>query len=72
MGASVEAAAWWFIAVDDAARAQLLAEAAGTLQPIPEAVAQLTASQVGKSSSGLLSFQPLLDWITAEEPDLLD
>jgi hypothetical protein len=33
---------------------------------------RLTASQVGSSRFGWFSFQPLYDWIVAEEPDLLD
>ncbi|MBS7813669.1 class II aldolase/adducin family protein [Roseococcus pinisoli] len=71
VGQSVEAAAWRFIALDNAARAQLLAEAAGTPQPIPHDVAKLTESQIGNERGGILSFHPLWDKITAEEPDLL-
>ncbi|MBB5693004.1 class II aldolase/adducin family protein [Muricoccus pecuniae] len=72
VGATVEATAWYYLAMDNAARAQLLAEAAGTPRPIPEEVARLTAGQVGSARGGLLSFQPLWESITALEPDLLD
>lgn len=72
VGATIEAAAWWYISMEDAARAQLLAEAAGTPKPIPHDVAKLTHSQVGTEQGGYYSFQPLWDWIVAEEPDLLD
>ena len=44
-GPSVEAAAWWYIALDNACHTQLLAEAAGTPQPIDEAVARHTHSR---------------------------
>ena len=71
-GPTVEAAAWWFVAMDNAARTQLLAEAAGTPRPIPDETARLTAGQVGSAKGGLLSFQPMLDWIVSQEPDLLD
>ncbi|MCQ4159078.1 class II aldolase/adducin family protein [Roseomonas sp. GC11] len=70
-GPTVEAAAWWFIAFNNAAQAQLLAEAAGTPQPIAPEVARLTAQQVGSAKGGLLSFQPLWDKIIREEPELL-
>jgi len=72
VGTTVEAAAFWYLSMDNAAQTQLLAEAAGTPQLIDEATARLTASQVNKPNSGLLSFQPLWDLIVAQEPDLLD
>ena len=71
VGGSVEAAAWWFISMDNSAHAQLLAQAAGPLKPIAPDVARLTASQVGTDLGGYFSFQPLYDFITAAEPDLL-
>ncbi|MDB5414581.1 MAG: hypothetical protein JWR10_2916 [Rubritepida sp.] len=71
VGHTVEAAAWRFISMDNVARAQLLAEAAGTPQLIPYDVAKLTATQVGSERGGILNFHPLWDKITAEEPDLL-
>jgi ribulose-5-phosphate 4-epimerase/fuculose-1-phosphate aldolase len=71
VGQTVEAAAWRFIALDNAARAQLLAEAAGTPQLIRPDVAEQTAERVGSERGGILSFHPLWDKITAEEPDLL-
>ena len=71
VGATVEAAAWRFIAFDDAARAQLMAEAAG--QPIvPEAPAKTPAARARAEVSAWLSFLPLWDRVVQEEPDLLD
>jgi ribulose-5-phosphate 4-epimerase/fuculose-1-phosphate aldolase len=72
VGPTIEAAAWWYITIEDAARTQLLAEAAGKPIPIRHEVAKLTQSQVGTAQGGYFSFQPLWDWIIAEEPDLLD
>lgn len=71
-GASVEAAAWWFIVMENTARTQLLAESAGAVTPIASEIARLTASQVGTEASGILNFQSLWEWIVALEPDLLD
>ncbi|NVN01950.1 class II aldolase/adducin family protein [Asaia spathodeae] len=72
VGPTVEAAAWWFLAMDNAAQTQLLAQAAGETRPIAPDIARLTASQVGTHQGGYYSFQPLWDWITAAEPELLD
>jgi len=57
VGPTIEAAAWWYIAMDNAARAQLLAEAAGTPKPIPHEIASLTSRQVGTHKGGYFSFQ---------------
>lgn len=59
-------------AMDNAARTQLLAEAAGQPKLIPHEIAQLTASQVGTHRGGYFSFQPLWDWITTAEPELFN
>jgi ribulose-5-phosphate 4-epimerase/fuculose-1-phosphate aldolase len=69
VGRSVDEAAWWFITMERSCQAQLLAEAAGTPVLIDQDQAEKTAAQVGRS--GWLSFQPLYDWIVAEQPDLL-
>ncbi len=71
-GPTVEAAAWWFIAMDNAAHTQLLADAAGSTRPIAPDIARHTASQTGSALGGYFSFQPLWDMIVAAEPDLLE
>lgn len=71
IGQTVEAAVWRYIAMDNAAHAQLLAEAAGIPKPIPHEVASLTASQVGTEFGSWFSFQPLWDRLLANEPDFL-
>ena len=72
VGRSVDEAAFWFITMERSCQAQLLAMAAGKYRVIDDETAQLTASQVGSSIGGWVSFQPLYDWITAAEPDLLE
>lgn len=67
---TVEGAAWRFIAFDDAARAQLLAQAAG--QPIiPDATPRGGRTADRAEVGALLSFLPLWDRVVREEPDLL-
>lgn len=71
VGATVEAAAWRFIAFEDAARGQLVAEAAG--QPIvPQTPPLQPADRPRAEVSAWLSFLPLWDRVVREEPDLLD
>jgi ribulose-5-phosphate 4-epimerase/fuculose-1-phosphate aldolase len=72
VGHSVEEAAWWFITMERSCEAQLLAEAAGTPVLIDAEAAKVTQNQIGGHFAGQFSFQPLLDRILREEPDLLD
>jgi len=72
VGHSVDEAAWWFITMERSCQAQLLAEAAGTPVPIDADQAALTQTQVGSHIAGWFSFQPLYDWIVADQPDLLE
>ena len=72
VGHSVEEAAWWFITMERSCEAQLLAEAAGSPISIDDESATLTQTQIGGHFAGKFSFQPLLDRILREEPDLLD
>ncbi|MGI4861246.1 MAG: class II aldolase/adducin family protein [Janthinobacterium lividum] len=71
-GPSVEAAAWWYIALDNACHAQLLAEAAGDPQPIPHDMAALTHGQVGRPGGALFAFESLYEGLVETEPDLLE
>ena len=69
VGRSVEEAAWLFITADETARAQLLAEAAGT----PVLIRDEIAAPMGKSRArGGFSFRPYFEEVVAEQPDLLD
>jgi ribulose-5-phosphate 4-epimerase/fuculose-1-phosphate aldolase len=71
-GPSVEAAAWWYIALDNACHTQLLAEAAGKPQPISHEIATLTHGQVGRAAGARHAFESLYAGLVASEPDLLD
>jgi ribulose-5-phosphate 4-epimerase/fuculose-1-phosphate aldolase len=70
-GPSVEAAAWWYIALENACQAQLLAEAAGTPIPIPHDVAALTYSQIGGPGGANFGFQSLYDVLVRQQPQVL-
>jgi ribulose-5-phosphate 4-epimerase/fuculose-1-phosphate aldolase len=71
-GGSVESAVWRFIAMDDAARTQLLAEAAGAVKPLSHEVALHTSRQFSGEVGGWFSFQPLWDIVSREQPDLFE
>ena len=72
VGHTVDAAVWSFITMERSCQAQLLAEAAGTPVLIDAEMARRTHAQVGSPRSCHLSFQPLWDMITREQPDLFD
>ena len=60
------------VALDNACHTQLLAEAAGTPQPIDEAVAQHTHSQIGGPEGALHAFESLYEGLVEAEPELLE
>lgn len=70
-GPSVEAAAWWYIALENACQVQLLAEAAGTPQPIDAATARLTHEQVGRPNGARHAFDSLAIGLIEAEPEVL-
>jgi ribulose-5-phosphate 4-epimerase/fuculose-1-phosphate aldolase len=72
VGGSVEAAAWWYIAMERSCQAQLLAEAAGTPVLIEPDHCLATREVVGSELAGWFSFQPLLAVICDEQPELLE
>jgi ribulose-5-phosphate 4-epimerase/fuculose-1-phosphate aldolase len=70
VGQTVEEAAWWFVTMERSCQAQLLAEAAGTPVPISPEHAKVTHDQVGQPTGGWFSFQPMLQRLLKDEPDL--
>jgi ribulose-5-phosphate 4-epimerase/fuculose-1-phosphate aldolase len=72
VGHSVDAAVWTFITMERSCQAQLLAEAAGTPVLIEPDMARKTYQQVGRPVSCHVSFAPLWDMITREQPDLFE
>ncbi len=71
VGTSVESAAYWFIAAERAAKAQLIASAAGTLRILDDETARLTAGQLSSETGARWSFEALYQIIVEEQPDLL-
>ena len=72
VGHSVDAAVWTFITMERSCQVQLLAEAAGTPVLIDTDMARTTYPRVGSPIASHVSFQPLWDMITRDEPDLFD
>jgi ribulose-5-phosphate 4-epimerase/fuculose-1-phosphate aldolase len=72
VGKSVDSAAYWFIAMERSAQAQLAAKAAGRTVEIDPQYAKWTYEQSGMDEAGWVQFQPLYEYIVREEPDLLD
>lgn len=72
VGGSVDAAVAAYVVMDRACQTQLLAEAAGEPDDIPDAVARSTHELVGSQLAMWFTFQPMYDEIVAEQPDLLD
>lgn len=69
---SIEAAAFWFIALERCCRQQLLVEATG-LKPVlvsPER-SRYSREHVGSEYIGWLHFQPIYEHLVASQPDML-
>jgi ribulose-5-phosphate 4-epimerase/fuculose-1-phosphate aldolase len=77
VGATVDAAAWWYIAMERCCQVQLLAESAaagaGTRPKlIGDAAAAQAAGLIGNPFAGWFQFQPLYAQILKEQPGFLD
>lgn len=68
---TLEAAVWWYIAMERCCQAQLLAQAAGPLHIIGDDDAANTHAVVGNPLSGWFSYQPLYNMIIDDQPDCL-
>ncbi|WFB08917.1 class II aldolase/adducin family protein [Streptomyces sp. LX-29] len=71
VGDSVDAAAWWFIAMERACQVQLAAKAAGKPVLIDRRGAARIREQLGNDLAAWINYQPLYQEITRAEPDLL-
>ncbi|MFE2555332.1 class II aldolase/adducin family protein [Streptomyces sp. NPDC059352] len=71
VGTSVDAAAWWFIAMERCAQVQLTARAAGKPVPIDHREAVATREQLGSDLVAWINYQPLWRRISRAEPELL-
>lgn len=71
-GGSVDAAVWWFIALERCCQSQLLAEAAGDPIEIPAESCEDGFKAQGSDIAGWFQFQPFWDELVAYEPEFLD
>mmetsp|Transcript_1502 Transcript_1502/g.2465 ORF Transcript_1502/g.2465 Transcript_1502/m.2465 type:complete len:290 (-) Transcript_1502:68-937(-) len=77
VGSTVDAAAWWYIAMERCCQVQLLAEsAAGAMGTKPKLISDEAATQaaalIGGGFAGWFQFQPLYAQILKEQPDFLE
>ena len=70
---SIEAAAFWFIALERCCQQQLLVEATG-VKPVmvPEQSARYSREHVGSEYIGWLHFQPIYEQLVQASPDMFD
>jgi len=71
-GGSVDAAIWWFVALERSCQSQLLAESAGDPIEIPDDLATSGYEQQGHDLAGWFQFQPWWEELLRDEPDFLD
>ncbi|MFN3254993.1 MAG: class II aldolase/adducin family protein [Ilumatobacter sp.] len=71
-GGSVDAAVWWFVALERTCQSQLLAESAGDPIEIPDHLCVDGYKAQGHDLAGWFQFQPFWDELVAREPEFLD
>jgi len=71
-GGSVDAAVWWFVALERCCQSQLLAEAAGDPIDIPEHLCKEGYDAQGHDLAGWFQFQPWWDELIRDEPEFLN
>lgn len=71
-GGSVDAAVWWFVALERCCQSQLLAESAGTPIEIPDELCEAGYKAQGHDLAGWFQFQPFWDELVAREPEFLN
>lgn len=71
VGRSVEEAAWWFITMDRACQAQLIAESAGTPRVMSDEEATMAHRQFGNANMARHSFRLQANLVFEQEPDVL-
>jgi ribulose-5-phosphate 4-epimerase/fuculose-1-phosphate aldolase len=72
VGQTVDAAAWWFIAMERCCQAEAVAQGLGTVGVLDDELAAATGALNGTPLAGWFSFQPLYDFILRLHPDLVD
>ncbi|MEM8498551.1 MAG: class II aldolase/adducin family protein [Pseudomonadota bacterium] len=71
-GGSVDAAVWWFIALERVCQSQLLAESSGDPVEIPRSLCEEGFEVQGHDLAGWFQFQPFWDELVAREPEFLN
>ncbi|MEM1142794.1 MAG: class II aldolase/adducin family protein [Pseudomonadota bacterium] len=71
-GGSVDAAVWWFVALERVCQSQLLAESAGEPIEVAEHLCAEGYEAQGHDLAGWFQFQPFWDELVAREPEFLD
>jgi ribulose-5-phosphate 4-epimerase/fuculose-1-phosphate aldolase len=71
-GGSVDAAIWWFVALERCCQSQLLADAAGDPIEIPPELCESGHRTQGHDLAGWFQFQPWWDELMRDEPEFLD
>jgi ribulose-5-phosphate 4-epimerase/fuculose-1-phosphate aldolase len=71
-GGSVDAAVWWFVALERCCQSQLVAQSAGTPIEIPAELCEDGYEAQGHDLAGWFQFQPFWDELVASEPEFLD
>jgi ribulose-5-phosphate 4-epimerase/fuculose-1-phosphate aldolase len=70
---SIEAAAFWFIALERCCQQQLMIDATGIApRPVPVDKARYSREHVGSEYIGWLHFQPIWGQLLQTQPDMLD
>jgi ribulose-5-phosphate 4-epimerase/fuculose-1-phosphate aldolase len=70
---SIEAAAFWFIALERCCQQQLLVESTGSKAVmVPERSARYSREHVGSEYIGWLHFQPIYEQLVQTNPDMFD
>jgi ribulose-5-phosphate 4-epimerase/fuculose-1-phosphate aldolase len=70
---SIEAAAFWFIALERCCQQQLMIDATGIAPAlVPPDMARYSREHVGSEYIGWLHFQPIYDRLVQTQPDMFD
>jgi len=72
VGDTVDAAAWWFIALERCCQVQAIAEATGEIAIIPDEYAKKSMEQTGHMLAGWFQFQALWQEQLAEDDSFLN
>ncbi len=71
-GGTVDAAIWWFVALERCCQSQLMAEAAGDPIEIPDHLCVEGYETQGHDLAGWFQFQPWWDELMRDEPEFLE